>query len=221
MIEIQSSRVLSKLFQSSRVFLVEGIEWNWSSIDQQHQSLGDRSTCFFHVLDMLGILKIVVELKESNMIEIRCLNYQLCHLSPHVVTYLTPKNADNKNIHHLVAFLPWPRINLWRVRLFLYKPHTIVVDNGNIWGWIPFNETFQVILVRGDVCKLKISLRAWQGRNPRKFLVTKRWGDVHDYLFVSSVFWLVTVTWTFLWGFRAMMVHHFGMGGSGMQLWTS
>lgn len=43
------------------------------------------------------------------------------------------------------------------VKLFLYKPHTIVVDNGNIWGWIPFNETFQVILVRGDVCKLKIS----------------------------------------------------------------
>lgn len=112
MSKIQSSTVLSKLFQSSRVFLVEGIEWNWSSIDQQHQSLGDRSTCFFHVLDMLGILK-VVELKESKMIEIRCLNYQLCHLSPHVVTYLTPKNANNKNIHHLVAFLSWPRINLW------------------------------------------------------------------------------------------------------------
>ena len=173
--------------QVEYIFLVEGIEWNWSSIDQQHQSLGDRSTCFFHVLDMLGILKIVVELKESNMIEIRCLNYQLCHLSPHVVTYLTPKNANNKNIHHFCGFSPMATYQLVTARLFLYKPHTIVVDNGNIWGWIPFNETFQVILVRGDVCKLKISLRAWQGRNPRKFLVTKRWGDVHDYLFVSSV----------------------------------
>jgi len=60
MSKIKSSTVLSKLVQSSRVFLVERIEWNLSSIDQQHQSLGDRSTCFFHVLDMPGILKIVV-----------------------------------------------------------------------------------------------------------------------------------------------------------------
>ena len=154
------------------------------------------------------------------MIEIRCLNYQLCHLSPHVVTYLTPKNADNKNIHHLVAFLPWPQ--LVTARLFLYKPHTIVVDNGNIWGWIPFNETFQVILVRGDVCKLKISLRAWQGRNPRKFLVTQkvRWCSWRPVFF--PVFWLLTVTepsWKRISSYDGSSF--WDGGGSGMQLWTS
>lgn len=112
---------------------------------------------FFHVLDMLGILK-VVELKESNMTEIRCLNYQLCHLSPDVVTYLTPKNLNHKKTSiTFVFFLPYPSTCGGFPRLFLYKPHTIVVDNGNIRRWIPFNETFQVILVRGDVCKLKIS----------------------------------------------------------------
>lgn len=146
------------------------------------------------------------------MIEIRCLNYQLCHLSPHVVTYLTPKNADNKNIHHLVAFLPWPQ--LVTARLFLYKPHTIVVDNGNIWGWIPFNETFQVILVRGDVCKLKISLsRAWQGRNPRKFLVTQKVRLMFMTTCLCPVFWLVTVTWTFLWRISSYDIIILGLGG--------